>query len=238
LGIALVLSLILATLYLALEPYVRRFWPNVLISWARVLAGRWRDPKVGADLLVGSLFGLLVRLVVGCGGAAPAALGLSTHWPQPGLPDRFLGGPVVVAASLSALGSGLAQALVTLAGFLLNRLLFRRFWPAVAVTVACQATMYTLIYYNFSFPTDPLFGLLVASLLVYVLVRHGLVALVVAGAVEAVTSLLPLDLRPGVPDPGGRAFAIAVALAPACFGFYTALGGRQLFRDEALDDGR
>ena len=32
--------------YLALEPYVRRLWPQALISWSRVLAGRVRDPLV------------------------------------------------------------------------------------------------------------------------------------------------------------------------------------------------
>jgi hypothetical protein len=238
LGYALVVSLILATFYLALEPYVRRIWPNVLISWARVLAGRWRDPKVGADLLVGSLFGLVVQIVVWCGVVAPAALGLSTHWPRLGDPDRFLGGPVIVAAGLGALVRGVTQAMVTLAGFLINRLIFRRFWPAVAVTVAWQSIIYIFTLYNYSFPTDPLFGLLVASVLAYVLFRHGFLALFVACAVGMATSQLPLDLRPSAPDPGGRAFAMVVALAPACFGFYTALGGRRLFRDEALDDGR
>src|SRR4029077_18679085 len=28
-------------LYLALEPYVRRYWPQAIVSWTRVLAGRW-----------------------------------------------------------------------------------------------------------------------------------------------------------------------------------------------------
>jgi hypothetical protein len=41
--------------YMALEPYVRRFWPNVLVTWTRLLHGRWCDPRVGRDLLMGSL---------------------------------------------------------------------------------------------------------------------------------------------------------------------------------------
>jgi hypothetical protein len=40
-------------LYLALEPYVRRYWPQAIISWTRVLAGRWRDPLVGRDVVLG-----------------------------------------------------------------------------------------------------------------------------------------------------------------------------------------
>ena len=46
-------------LYLALEPYVRRYWPQAIISWTRVLAGRWRDPLVGRDVLYGAILGML-----------------------------------------------------------------------------------------------------------------------------------------------------------------------------------
>jgi hypothetical protein len=39
--------------YVGLEPFVRRRWPGSLVSWSRVLAGSFRDPLVGRDLLVG-----------------------------------------------------------------------------------------------------------------------------------------------------------------------------------------
>src|SRR5262249_32491412 len=35
------------------EPYVRRRWPQTLISWSAVLIGRLRDPVVGRDVLIG-----------------------------------------------------------------------------------------------------------------------------------------------------------------------------------------
>ena len=34
--------------YLALEPSVRRIWPETVISWSRMLNGRWIDPLGGA----------------------------------------------------------------------------------------------------------------------------------------------------------------------------------------------
>ena len=46
-------------LYLALEPYVRRYWPQAMISWTRALGGRWRDPLVGRDVLYGVVLGVL-----------------------------------------------------------------------------------------------------------------------------------------------------------------------------------
>jgi hypothetical protein len=43
--------------YLAIEPYVRRQWPSMLVGWTRLVAGRPRDPLVGTELLIGLLAG-------------------------------------------------------------------------------------------------------------------------------------------------------------------------------------
>ncbi len=45
-------------LYTALEPLLRRTWPAAIVSWARLLSGRWRDPLVGRDVLLGSVAGV------------------------------------------------------------------------------------------------------------------------------------------------------------------------------------
>ncbi|MFZ0801472.1 MAG: serine/threonine-protein kinase [Terriglobales bacterium] len=62
-GLALSNALQFALFYVALEPYVRRTWPEILISWSRLLAGGWKDPLVGRDLLLGSLFGVAIAVV-------------------------------------------------------------------------------------------------------------------------------------------------------------------------------
>ena len=56
LGDALWAASTLWVLYIALEPYVRRFWPTTLIAWSRMTAGQLRDPLVGRDILIGCLF--------------------------------------------------------------------------------------------------------------------------------------------------------------------------------------
>jgi hypothetical protein len=53
--------------YLALEPIVRRFWPDGLIGWNRLLAGRWRDPLVGWHLLCGLACGIVLALTLFAG---------------------------------------------------------------------------------------------------------------------------------------------------------------------------
>ena len=50
-------------LYLALEPYVRKFWPTTLISWSRCVAGNVLDPQVGRDVLIGVSVAAIVLLV-------------------------------------------------------------------------------------------------------------------------------------------------------------------------------
>jgi predicted Ser/Thr protein kinase len=50
---AIFYGFLLRTMYLALEPYVRRRWPQTIISWTAVLRGRAQDPVVGRDILIG-----------------------------------------------------------------------------------------------------------------------------------------------------------------------------------------
>ena len=45
--------------YIAVEPPIRRLWPQMLFSLARLLAGRVRDPLVGRDVLIGVLGGIV-----------------------------------------------------------------------------------------------------------------------------------------------------------------------------------
>ncbi len=62
-AIALFIAVWVGCAYVALEPYARRLWPQTLITWSRVLLGRFRDPRVGRDILVGGSAGLLAILL-------------------------------------------------------------------------------------------------------------------------------------------------------------------------------
>jgi hypothetical protein len=53
-------------IHLALEPWVRRYWPQTMITWSRVIAGKWTDAVVGRDLLFGTLFGTTYALLLVC----------------------------------------------------------------------------------------------------------------------------------------------------------------------------
>lgn len=55
-------SCFVGVMYLVLEPSLKRRWPERVISWSRLLAGDFRDPLIGRDILIGALFGLGVGL--------------------------------------------------------------------------------------------------------------------------------------------------------------------------------
>ncbi len=71
--------------YLALEPAVRRFWPDGLVSWNRLLAGQRRDPLVGWHLLCGIASGIVLALVLRVGGNMIEILehGSGSPWTNP-----------------------------------------------------------------------------------------------------------------------------------------------------------
>ena len=93
-------------LYLALEPYVRRFWPATLVSWSRLMARQWRDPLVGRDILFGVALGALIP-VLGCRRLLRSPLGYPV---PPRVPDwRLLGTAAVAGATLNQVVQRRAQ---------------------------------------------------------------------------------------------------------------------------------
>ncbi len=92
LGLALALGGMTALIYLALEPYVRRFGPRNLISWTRLFMGRLGDPLVGRDVLMGAVAGILVIVVQRLEWLVPQVLGAPPRMPYTVLETTLLGG--------------------------------------------------------------------------------------------------------------------------------------------------
>ena len=62
-GSTLVAAALLWVTYVAVEPYVRRFWPDGILGWTRLLSGYVRDPRVGRDVLTGCVFAAVLALL-------------------------------------------------------------------------------------------------------------------------------------------------------------------------------
>ena len=67
----------------------RKFWPDALLGWSRLLTGHIRDPRVGRDLLIGMAFGVALALIdVGKATIIPA-LGFPAPYPRYGFGEEM-----------------------------------------------------------------------------------------------------------------------------------------------------
>ncbi len=164
--------------YLALEPWVRRHWPASLVTWSRILQGRWRDPAVGRDVLFGVLISPAYLLLFT--GAKFLDMRLNPSGPQVfSFNFHFLLGLPAIGSGLAAqLRSGISSALLFFLMLFLLRAVLRRMWLAGAAFVAIW-TLQHLSQNDFSVAvTIGVYGL-VYSTLVFVMWRFGFFALVV-----------------------------------------------------------
>jgi len=111
-------------IYLGLEPFVRRSWPKMLVTWSRLLAGRVRDPLVGRDLLIGAACGAgLVVLNVALT-TLPQRWGLPEPIPRLPDPNLLLGSREIIAVVLGAFNTGLQNPLIDVFALAVGRALF------------------------------------------------------------------------------------------------------------------
>jgi hypothetical protein len=126
-GLAMFRAFAITILYLAIEPYLRRRWPTLLVSWSRLLAGRWKDPLVGRHLLLGALAGILFtvfeaipRLLAGEGG-----VGFGFYQ------STLTSVRQALAAAVGATASGLLPAFLLSSVMVAIAVVFRRRWAGM-----------------------------------------------------------------------------------------------------------
>ena len=218
-------------LYMALEPYVRRLWPESLVTWTRLLVGRFRDPQVGRDILVGLLAGVVFNFV-----------GMLAAFLQ----ERFTEGTTTPLLQLTSLGSirqmlggivavplnSLITPVAVLFLLLILRLILRRQWLAMGTAV--------LLILGFSL-LNPLSNwisllsvLIVWPLIFWVLFRFGFLAYVFLVLVANMFIFIPLTADLSVWYAGRSMFGVGILVALASYGMVVALRGRTLIRDDFL----
>jgi hypothetical protein len=223
-------------LYVALEPHARKRWPSSLISWSRLLAGQMRDPVVGRDLLVGILAGIFwaaeeraMDMVPGWMGKipdSPLSSGLGLDY------DTLSGLRALIGGILLNIVLSVAFSLVVFFLFFLVRLVTRKEWLAVLVTISLFSiarvfgdypvvhTISALVYFSIALP---------------LLIRFGLLALVMAYCADNVLFSSPLTTHLSAWYAQPTFLAVFVILAAAIFGFYTSTAGKPLFGRISLD---
>ena len=227
---ALFVSGFLWVLYIALEPYVRRNWPQTLISSTRLLSGRYRDPLVGRDLLFGILLGILWALDFALGTFFLMRAGAQ---PQLANAEFLLGLRQTVSLGLDNILGSIRTSLVFFFLIVLLRVLFRNRWVAAAIFVLAFTVPKVLGSEHLLIDTPV--WLFIYGVAAFAVVRFGLVTL--AAAVLTVDVLLNVPMTWDFSNwYAARALGILLSFVViAAWGFYTSLAGQRLWKDELFD---
>jgi serine/threonine-protein kinase len=225
--------------YIALEPYARRQWPRILISWGRLLAERWRDPMIGRDVLVGVAAGALGVCLFIVWQHVGTALG------QPGWPV----GSSPVPEALSSWRNTAYRVFVNLHGATLHsilrlfllvllRVLLRRERWALAGWGVLLALTQPLTFEGYSMIralADAAF--VVASVLIdiVVLTRFGLLGLATEYFVGFLLLEVPLTFDASLWWAPRGWVVLTVLTALAVYGFRTSLAGKPAFGRDWLE---
>ena len=229
---ALLATALVTVFYLALEPFVRRRDPHTLISWSRLLPGKWRDPLVGRDLLIGVAYGVGVAVIETSDNFLVRLFGKAQ--PQPGAiqASTLLGIRPALSSLLFYVVVYVLWALLIFFFLFILRLVLKRDWIAAIVVVLIgvgtnQGGEYPLVSYA-------LLALIWLSILL-VLIRFGMLALVVGSVVQNVLVVFPTTSHFSRWYASAGLTGIIVILGLALYGCHTSLAGKPLFTASILD---
>ncbi len=233
LGYGLYLAATLWVLYLAIEPYARRLWPDGLFGWTRLFAGHVRDPRVGRDILIGCLFAVVMSLLeAGRIVLLPLA---GQPMPQPilGSSAVLLQGAQYIVGMMSSWTYGpLQTSLLCAVLFVACRFLLRRDWAAF---IACVVILLAIgdngqgIIGGIGLNT--LFYALLYVTILIALVKFGLLATTTGLIVDAALTSVPFPAHLSSWAGAPAMWTIVLAVALMAFGFYSARAGQPLFGD-------
>ncbi len=208
------------TIYLAVEPWIRRRWPQAIISWTRLISGQLRDPLVGRDILFGVTLGVVWILIFKLSSIPLARMGAA---PPLSSAAFLLGGRYALSQWLMQIP---ASIMITLQFFFLAlglRVILRRDWIASIAFVAIYITARALqsTHPSVDIPTF----LLVYAVLVLIIFRFGLVPLAVAAFTVDMLANVPFTLDFSAWYAGTAIMALLSVVVLAGWGFYHSLGG-------------
>ncbi len=222
-GDTLYLAVLVWAFYLALEPYVRRVWPETVISWSRLIAGDVLDPLVGRHALIGAAAGIVCMILYQVEQFLPRLLGLPAPLPVlMGRIERLTLSPV--GTILETVLVSLYLSLLLLLVLVLLRMVFRARIIAgiafVAVITAITSRWVPQAYVTWGFQA------VVAAIYMGLLIRFGLVAMSSCMLFRWVLTGFPLT--PDLSVWYARnitLYALAFLLLLAVFLAFTATGG-------------
>lgn len=217
-------------LYIALEPYVRRNWPQTIISWTRLMSGRFRDPLVGRDLVSGVVMGMSWILVFEIGVLLRMRAGGAPQLPSQ---EYLMGMREAAGTWLSTLVISILGTLLFFFTLVLLRVLVRNTWLAAALFVAVFTIPKVL---GSDHPVvDIVVWVTIYVIAALAVVRFGLLVLGIASLMANVLLNLPYTLDFSYWYAAQCLFIALIFVAIGTWGVYTSLAGKPLWKEEAFD---
>src|SRR5712664_74360 len=230
LSTGLFVSAFIWMLYIALEPYVRRNWPQTIISWSRFLSGRFRDPLVGRDLLFGVILGICWGLVFELGSLFLIRAGAR---PILASTDFLQGTRETVAVCLSNIVSSIQTTFTFFFLIVLLRVLVKNRWLAASIFVLLFATPKVL---GSDHPlTEIPVWLVIYGVAAIAMVRFGLIVLALGVlTVDALLNVpITLDFSTWY---AARSLSVLLGFVViAAWGFHTSLAGQRLWKEDLFE---
>jgi serine/threonine protein kinase len=216
-------------LYIALEPFVRRYSPSVLISWTRVFASQIVDPRVGRDVLIGVGIGVGVALINVGFHLLPLLFSGPPGQPRATNLQFLLGAPTALGYMLRLIPNNMQNGLFFAVAFGVGRAVSGRVWGGALAA----AGLLTFFIFGES-GGDAVFVRLIfvaafVALMLSSLFFGGLLSLVIAFFVNQILNNAPLTLQPSMPYAPSAAAAMLIVFGLAVFGFYASRAGQPLF---------
>ena len=218
LGVPLLSAFAIGVGYVAVEPYTRRSWPTLMVSWQRLLSGRGRDALLGRDIVFGILAGAIVAAIqMGAKAIIGIAEAFPVHW------GFGQGGWASMGVTLESVAWAAITVMAWLAVLTIATVIFRKKWLGIVMTGL------VIIAVNASpSPVDLIVAVVFASVSMAVLLRFGLIA---SGSLSVVFLILsaspPLNFSQWYS--GRAAIALLVPIALLIYGFWISLGGQSPF---------
>ena len=222
-------AFVVRTLYLAMEPQVRRRWPQTLISWTAVLAGRWRDPIVGRDILAGAALAVLVKLI-----NILVNLTLQvTDPPDLGATSTLLGIRSTLSVFLVGIPHGIRDTLLFFFVIFILRVLLRNQWLATAGFMLIFAAQNALQGNHLLI--DGIAGFVVFGLIAGLVLRFGLLALAAFIFMDSVVSAVQVTTNTSAWYFSNDLLLLAGVVALTGWAFHISIAGRRLWKQNLLD---
>ncbi len=225
LAYGLVRAFVACVLYVGLEPYIRKLYPRALVAWSRLISGRWKDPALGREMLIGLS---TASLWWGIAYAVGLLIGYGSMGAATGVPIENTFG---VALLLAQVAVGIGNALTVLFVFVIARSII----PAPSWV---QSLFGAIVVFGFYFlqGAGPMegaaayfFPALTTLAVVFLISRSGLIALFMFWVVNMImqTTTLTYDLDQWFV--GTTIAFVALFGSLIFFAFRIATAGQQLF---------